>query len=295
MILFIHGLGLTRSVWIPEIRGCLHFDGKYTDRDLLDTFTISLPGHPDEDKKFTKKDIRDKIEEVYQGKKKKQSALAAKLSLTHPKELINSLNDEKLILIGQGAGGIFCLDYTLKNPHKVRKIILIGCGNHFNGSYLNLKLLTVKTADKLGLKNFTKISSVISLFSGSKRKTEINLLLENPQKKSYLSLLNLMRTYNFEKEFKVQSLDNQLEFIKIPVLCVNGDMDLINRPRSIEKFEKVLTSDKKLINRRRNSLVMHEAEDCSNVYTRIYKVCGHYPSEKSLVDFVYDFREFLTV
>lgn len=295
MILFIHGLGLTRSVWVPEIRGCLHFDGKYTDKELLDIFTVSLPGHPDEDKKFTKKDIRDRIEELYPTRKQKQSGLAGRLSLTHPKELISSLNDEKLILIGQGAGGIFCLDYALKNPDKVRKIILIGCGNHFNGSYLNLKLLTVKLADKLGLKNFTRISSVISSLSSTKRKTEINLLLENPQKKSYLSLLNLMKTYNFEKEFKVQSLDNQLEFIKIPILCVNGDLDLINHPKSIEKFEKVLTSDKKLINRRKKSLVMHESEDYSNVYTRIYKICGHYPSEKSLVDFVYDFREFLTV
>jgi hypothetical protein len=69
MLLFLHGAYQSNSSFLPLIRQLLNLSSDYSDKFVLDTFTIQLPGYYSEDKKFELRVVQEQILEFIETKK----------------------------------------------------------------------------------------------------------------------------------------------------------------------------------------------------------------------------------
>jgi pimeloyl-ACP methyl ester carboxylesterase len=285
----MHGLGATSSFWLPQIRGLFNLDKKFTDQELLDLFTLSIPGHPKSDKKFDQKWISEQIKQFAQEKGPKQSELAKKLVLSHPAKLIQALQEPRLILIGHSMGGMISLLFSLKNPSWVSKIVLISCGNKFNtvSDYLYKNLLIKGLIMKLTPK---QLKWLIKVSPNLKFKVLLDILAENPRRLGFCSGLALVQNFNFEREFSKISLNQQLAFMKIPILAITGNYDAFLRVNSVRRLGEILSIDNPVFKAKKT--IIETGRQSTNFTLKTYSA-GHHPMDADLVSFVYDVRQFL--
>lgn len=288
MFLFIHQLGGTRSLWLPQIRSILGLDNTYSDKQLLDLFTICLPGHPDDDEELNFIKTRKIIDNFVEEKFSKQEEMAKKMVLINRPEIIKSMKSPKLVIIGHELGGTIALNYTLTNINKINRLVLIGCGNHFNQwtlkilkyyyqrlTNLNLGSLRKKyqKAKKLRFKNFLYIFS------------------ENTSRKSLESGLEMLQNFNFSKSFQKLDLDEQLLTTKIPILIIKGQFDLLCSQKSVIKFQDTLDPTKEIWQQKKAYINLGKRE--SSISVKIYPFSGANPMDKDPVSFAFDIRQFL--
>ena len=196
MYLFIHGTGATNSFWLPQIRAILSLDNSYSDASILETFTITLPGHPRADKLFKLEDTEKFIKDSYEQKLRLQQKLANKLLLSGKAEIVAGLRSNKIILVGHSVGGVIALNFATTNSGMVEKIVLISTPNQFNQKlvkFLNWfyhRLVFARSINFLrNLKNFV---------SSLRWKTALQIFIENPKRKGFNSLMDIVINFNFE-------------------------------------------------------------------------------------------------
>lgn len=293
MYLFIHGTGATNSFWLPQIRAILSLDNSYSDASILETFTITLPGHPRADKLFDLEDTEKLIKDSYEQKLGLQKKMASKLLLSGKAEIVAGLRSDKIILVGHSVGGVIALNFTTTNIGMVEKIVLISTPNQYNQKLVKLlnwfyhKIIFTKSLNFLrSLKNF-----VPSL----RWKTALQIFIENPKRKGFKSLMDIVINFNFENIFKKLTFDEQLKIMKIPILAISGSSDNLCRPSEVRKIGEVLSSNAEMVKSKKTIIQVNSNKTESSFTYKLYKGAGHNTMDEDLVSFVYDFREFLKV
>jgi pimeloyl-ACP methyl ester carboxylesterase len=288
MILFIHQLGGTRSLWLPQIRGILGLSDSYTDKQLLDLFTLSLPGHPDNDEPFDFKHTRELINSFVEEKFAKQEDLAKKMVLTNRPEIIKAMKSPKLMIVGHELGGAIALDYTLENLAKVNRLVLVGCGAYFNQFSLKIRDLYYHRLGKLDL-------SVLRKRYGKakepRKKNFLFIFAENTNRQALDSGLQLLKKFAFQKSFQTLTLDEQLQMTKLPILLIRGSKDWLCPQASVAKLQDALNPEKEIWQRKKSVINLGKLE--SNVIIKNYTKAGANPMDQDPVSFVYDVRQFL--
>ncbi len=289
MFLFIHQLVGARSLWLPYIRGILGLDQSYSDKQIIDLFTIPLPGHPDDDQIFTIEDILKSIDDFVSQKLSKQQDLAKKLVLTSKPEIIKNMKQPKLIIVGHELGGAIALEYALKNIDKVSKLVFIGCGNNFNSFFINLRKQYYNIV--VYKKSLGQLKAKIQSAKNPRDKNFWFIFSENLSRKSIDSGLQILQEFNFSKVFKKLDLESQIQFTKLPVLLIRGQMDFYCTAKSASKLQQVLDPNKEIWRKNRSIVDINKLE--SNVIIKTYKMSGPNPMDKDPVNLVIDIRDFL--
>lgn len=316
MVLFLHGTGATSSLWLSHIRNIFGLNQDYSDKQILDLFTISFPGHPTKDRNFDYSDIENQINAFLAENRSKQSELAQKLLFSNNKIAVNALRNPKLILIGHSLGGAVSVQYALRNLDVVTKIVSISSGFGFNHFALSLiKFLYYKIIFKLGLR---QLQAILYLVRSLRLKTILNICIENPERKGLISSENLLFDYNFENLYKKMSLDEQLKFRQIKVLGINGQFDFLNLVSSMKKLQTFLLEQNKILNLKHTSVLPKtdiklgtiivssgkktetlvseksiEKTDSTNFQYKVYAWKGHNPMDESPQRFLDDTLDFL--
>ncbi|MCX6270743.1 MAG: alpha/beta hydrolase [Bacteroidetes bacterium] len=141
-------------------------------------------------------------------------------------ELLNELKIESAYILGFSDGGNIGLELAFAHPEKVKKLITLGA--NFNNEDAEAIPDNVKMASNDPL--------IVNLSSIEKRKAEIvskrPTPIPQPSPETKNKLKSLMEKYpTFTKE--------QLRQIKVPILVVSGDHDLINIHHTIQLFENL--------------------------------------------------------
>ncbi len=289
MFLFIHQLAGARSLWLPYIRGILELDQSYSDKQLIDLFTIPLPGHPDDDQAFAIEDILKSIDDFVSQKLSKQQELAKKLILTSKPEIIKNMKQSKLIIVGHELGGVVALEYALENINKVSKLVLVGCGNNFNSFFINLRKQYYNRV--VYKKSLSQLKAKIQSSKNPRDKNFWSIFSENLSRKAIDSGLQILQEFNFLKSFNKLDLESQIQFTKLPVLLIRGQMDLYCTATSAFKLQQVLDLNKEIW--RKNKFIVGINKLEPNITIKTYKMSGQNPMDKDPVNFVIDIRDFL--
>jgi pimeloyl-ACP methyl ester carboxylesterase len=291
MLLFIHGSGATNSLWIPQIRGVLSLeDQDLSDKYLLELFTISLPGHPKDDRYFDIEDVVKIIHTAILEKRAKQLELADKLMFSKNKEAVEAIKSSKVTLIGHSLGGVAALAYSFRNLNNVEKIILVSCAFSFSKSAVRLlDILYNKFIFNIGIKG---IQALFRTVRDIRLKTILSICLENPEKKGLKSCTKICYEYSFDRVYKLLSLDEQLKFSQIPILGIGGKRDRLVTPNSYLKLKKYLDNQDKFLSTKKILIEDTHKPELNNFSYTIYPG-GHEPMDNHRVRFVREVREFL--
>ena len=293
MYLFIHGTGATSSFWIPQIRGILSLGGVYSDASILETFTLSLPGHIDKDKNFSLEDTEQFIKDCLETKTALQQKLATKLILTGTPSVVAGLRSEKIILTGHSVGGVIAINFAIKNQTAVEKMILVSTPNRFNSKLINfLSWFHNNIIFTRSEKSLTRLKRIVSPI---RWKTALQIFIENPKRKGFKSLLKIVQQHDFEKEFTKLSLDEQLKFMSVPILAICGQNDLMARPVEVSKIGKTIDNYSSIAKSKKTIIELNSNLKTSNFEYKVYQGAGHNTMDDDLTKFVYNFREFLKI
>jgi pimeloyl-ACP methyl ester carboxylesterase len=288
MFLFIHGTLATPSLWLPHIRSTLSLGAEFSDRELINAFTLQLPGHPDKDAVFTYKDFREYIAQFRKSQYVKQKQIAQKLIMRGNKQVVQGLQDKRLIIIGHSVGGALSLEYAIKNSNEIIKLVLVSTPNQFNLTYLRSIRFTIWTLNIFS-KGMIRVSARILPFK--RWRVAASLLEENPKQLGFRSCITYLLTYDFESLYSISSLNDQLHLSRIPILLIGGSYDLVAPSYQISKLKKLLSPDTNLMKSKKTvikgNLKYHEP------VTKIIYNAGHNAMDSRPREFVADVQEFL--
>lgn len=291
MFLFVHGTGATSSFWLSHIRFILGLDSKYSDRELLDIFTISLPGHNSNDKEFDLDYTEKQILNFIQENLLKQQKLYKDLIFSKNISVLSYLKSEKLIIIGHSIGGAIALNFTLKNINKVSKLVLISSGFQFNQFAIFItRFLYTKIVFNLGLSTIQRLADSLK---NLRWKTILNLTVENPSRKGLLLCDKITTNYNFQNLYSPMSLETQLKFTQIPILIVNGGRDFLNPKSSVKNLQTFLNKQLPILKTKKIVVGRNSPAELQTIITKIYPKAGHNPMDDNINLFVSDVQEFL--
>ncbi len=244
MILFIHGTGATNSLWLPHIRAIFgsqldRLDA--TDSDLMEAFTITLPGHPSRDSWFDHEDIIDKIETFAESKIQNQRHLATKLIRSKNPKLVETLVESKLTIIAHSVGGAIAILYTGKHPKKVSKLIVAGAGSRFCMPTVLAGVMSFNLFIKpRSLKN---IRSMLPKISNLRQRVMWTMFAENTERKGFLSCLEIINKYRLQTWFRTLSVEQQKDLAKVKMIFVNGFFDHLNLVSSTNSAYKLFNDN----------------------------------------------------
>lgn len=146
--------------------------------------------------------------------------------------LEEKLNKEKdkIILIGHSNGGRISLNFTIKHPEKVEKLILIdSAGIYHNDLYIRMKRLFFATLAKVG-KKITK-SEILRSFL-------YKLTKENDYKNASLNMRKTM--VNLMKSDMLLKLNE----INVPTLIIWGENDTMLPLKDGKKMRELIKNSK---------------------------------------------------
>jgi hypothetical protein len=169
-------------------------------------------------------------------------------------------------------------------------LVLISCGEKFNLPIIWLSKLYLNFIFSLKLKHIIFLSKKVP---NIRSKTALNIIAEHPKHLGILSCLKIISEYNFSKIFKKISLNEQVEFSKIPILAINGRLDLISTKNSLLRLEKKFNNFLPLLNRKKTVISSTNKIRNSNFNYQIYPWSGHNPMDTDIVSFIYDLHNFM--
>ncbi len=288
MILFLHSLLGTPSLWLPHIRGVLGLKSDYSDRYLIDLFTFELPGHPDNDRSWTLEDARYWLRNAINEKLPKQQELAKKLILTNKPEIIKTIKDTKLTLIGHELGAVIALEYALQNVTQIQRLVLVGCGNSFN--HLDLRLRSYLYSQLYSLSPKT-LKQIMHWSKQPRHKNFWFILSENLSREAIGSGLQILNEFNFSEKFQKLDLDSQAQFIRLPTLLMRGQFDWVCPAKEFLKLQEILDPNKEIWQKRKS--VIDLGKVTSKIKSTTYQLTGRNIMDARPFQFVLDVREFI--
>ncbi len=288
MILFLHPLLGTPSLWLPNIRGILGLEPSYSDRYLIDLFTVELPGHPENDRSWTLDDSRNWLRNTINEKLSKQQELAKKLILTNKPEILKTIKDTKVTLVGHELGAVIALEYALQNPGQIQRLVLIGCGNSFN--HLGLKLRSWLYSRLYSLSPKT-LKQIMYWSKKPRHKNFWSILSENLSREAISSGLHILDEFDFSEKFQKLDLDSQVQFIRLPILLIRGQFDWLCPTKEFFKLQTMLDPNKEIWQKRKSIIDLGKLSPRLKALT--YPFAGATPMDSHSVKFILDVREFL--
>ena len=239
MLLFLHGVMETNSSLVLLIKSIFDLEhGDYSDKYLLDIFTIQIPGFDDTDADFVFEDIEIKIREFAVVQLDGQKKLSQELIFCKNQAAISALKEEKLNIVGNEIGGGIAMEFATKNPELISSITTINCGTKFSGINNYFRNRHIQHLSK---KSISQLQNKISNDRKLEDRKLASILLENPEQKGFKSYLKIMKEFNFENHFHRLSINQQNQFTYLSILCI------VSKNKSIVSKSHV-TSLGKLIN-----------------------------------------------
>jgi len=297
MFLFLPDLVNTNSHFLKILKVLFEFDSSYTDKKILQTFTIPLAGFDDTDQELNLTKISQQIETFQKEKYIEQSKIAEKMLFSEEGSVVKHLKKNQLILIGFGFGGLLSLYFTANRFRNVSHLVLVNFGEDFNWLKLWKQKIEFKKLQKLSRQ---KLTQKMLQSSDLLQKTKYNFVLENPQLKGVFSALNLMSDFNFRKYFQTLSITQQLEFSDLPILTLHTKKPGFTSYQSVQNFGKIIktkfkvkTKNQKIViskNRSADSLSSLQLDLFQNV---VYKTKEQSLLEKYFFEIADDLKEFL--
>ena len=200
------------------------------------------------------------------------------------KGLMDYFNITKAHLIGLSLGGMICLNYVLKYPNTVNKLVLINTlaqlPNNFDPeAYINSRIEALKLAKK-----DPEVSFWQSTQSGFYSKFRIKMK-SNPKEKFYglwsvEDLLNYYKTdpptaqdiRNIASSFKTHNAYEKLHEIKHETLLLTASHDrLVPKERMIEIHQKIPNSTVKIIEKAGHESPKEKAPEVNKAIIKFLK------------------------
>lgn len=288
MFLFIHGTLATQSLWLPQIRAILKLNSDYSDKELMNVFTLQLPGHPDNDKSFGYKEFKQAVSDFQKEHYADQLAIAEKLLLSGDRAIIQLLKNKKLILFGHSVGGALSLEYAIKNPANTQKLILTSTPSKFNILSINLVVICIKLLKLASPKSYTLLEKLLPF---KRWRVASHLLAMNKDQKGFDSCIKYIKKFDFHSLHSVSSINQQQALSTIPTLLIGGKRDLIATSSSLTKLYSLLSSGPRIEKNQRT--VIEGSISKSNVVSLILLNTGHNAMDESFDEFVEYTTDFL--
>jgi hypothetical protein len=266
MFLFLHSVTETNSSLIPLIKSIFDLDHQdFTDKFLLDTFTIQIPGYDSQDAKNDYKNIEDEIIKFSESRVELQKKLSQELIFCKNQTAVGALKEDRINIIGHEAGAAVALEFATKNAKLVSSIVSLNCGYRFSGINNYLRNLHIKNIIK---KKVFQIQSLILKTKNIEDKKLLSILLENPERKGFLSYWEMMKGFNFRNSFNRLSISEQIEFAKIPILClINKKKPLVQKSQIIE-LGKLINPNNNFVNNK-HTFITFDEDNKSHFYFNV--------------------------
>ena len=209
-IVFIHGVGLTKEIWEPQI----NFFKDYN------TLTYDLLGHGKTPLKKTKVSFEDFSKQL--------------------DKLINELNFKKIHLVGFSLGALIARNFAFENGDKLDSLVLLGSIYKRNRDQNRIVKNRFETA---------KANRPASKQAALRRWLSEDFIKKNPDvyKKIY-SILEKNNHTDFLKcyEIFVNYIDNDsmLKKIKVNTLITTGENDIGSTPEMSKNLSKMIPGSK---------------------------------------------------
>jgi pimeloyl-ACP methyl ester carboxylesterase len=144
--------------------------------------------------------------------------------------LMDELNLKKAHLLGLSMGGMICLDFAIRYPERINKLILTGTGAANKRSKFDpISVWSFVKSNDMGGYNFAA-QQFIWLFSNNFLRNHqavdqtLQLLASNPNPVSKESFQRQANAYiNFD-------VLDKLSYIKAPTLMISGEQDILTPP-----------------------------------------------------------------
>jgi hypothetical protein len=266
MFLFLHSATETNSSLIPLIKSIFDLDHQdFTDKFLLDTFTINLPGYDSPDSNFEYKDIENKINKHSTINLNIQKQFAQNLIFCKNQSAVSALKEDKINIIGHGVGAGIALEFATKNASIVSSIVCLSCAFQFSGFRFYFKNININSILK---KNRTQLQNLIVTTRNIEDKKLASILLENPERKGFLSYWKLTKGYNFRAFFNRLSIPDQIAFTKIPILClITKHKSMVSKSQIIE-LGKLINPNNNFVNNK-HSFITFDEDNKSRFYFNV--------------------------
>jgi pimeloyl-ACP methyl ester carboxylesterase len=292
MLLFIHDAGASSSSWLPQIKGLLNIIDGQSDYLLRDVFTLSLSGHLTKDAHFDWESLFDTIDTFVEENGQKQQSLAQNLYFKGNSHFVRRLKHKKLTIIGHSFGGAIALKYALKRPQAIHEIVLVGCGNSFSLWQKFVIFWFKHFIFKLNKKTLQFLQYWYK--PNLRNSTFFNIISDSSEQRGLSSAYTLMSRFNFKTDFEKLSLEEQLKFLKLPILTIQGGRDILTTNISVKKLSQTLDVEAPIFQIKRT--LINTGDKTYKQFTRItYPLSGHNPMEDNINRLVTDVQNFLSL
>lgn len=237
MLVCVHGLFQSAGVFLPLLRSMVGNNSKFSDKFLVDSFCLWIPGYDKKDREFDYKYIEQEILEFAAQKKQAQLEIAEDSIISSNRPPVEVFKSPKINLLGCDVGASVCLDFAAHNPELVGSIVIADCGSGFGG--WRAKWL-IYTTNRLLSQNSPAISNKLAQEKSIYKKNFLSNILNYPAAKGIKSYLKIYQSYNFESIFNKITLEQQNQFAKIKILSLVDKKNGLSNNSSILKFQKIL-------------------------------------------------------
>lgn len=216
LIIFIHGAACDHTLWLYQAR--------YFFNKNFSIITIDLPGH---------------------GQNSTKPINSINLLSNLIKELIKSLPNKEIYLVGHSMGSLICLEISLERMKAIKKIFLIG--SSYPMQVNKSLLIKSKTNQDLAIKDMItwSLSDKIKLngsnLIGLNLPNLINVIMSNSR--NGLLYKNLLACNNFILN------KNKIKEVKIPFTIIAGSSDIMTNKKNSKILNDMLcNSNLEIIN-----------------------------------------------
>ena len=230
-IVFIHGVGLTKEIWEPQI----NFFKDYN------TLTYDLLGHGKTPLKKTKVSFEDFSKQL--------------------DKLINELNFKKIHLVGFSFGALIARNFAFENSDKLDSLVLLSSIYKRTEEQKRVVKNRFETA---------KTNKPASKLTALRRWLSENFIKKNPDvyKKIY-SILEENKRVDFLKCYEIfvnyVDDDNMLKKINVDTLIATGENDVGSTPEMSRNLSKIIQESKFIEIKKGKHLCSIECADDVNI------------------------------
>ena len=145
------------------------------------------------------------------------------------REFKNSLGIKSATLVGNSLGGHVALLYTLRNPHRVSSLVLVGSSGLYENSFGN-------SFPKRGDYGYVR-NKVADIFHN---KTVVTEDLVNDVYETTRSISNSLKIVHYAKSAQRNNLADYLSLIQVPTQIIWGANDPVTPPEVGLRFNKAI-------------------------------------------------------